>query len=239
MTKMLQQLVEMGGEVWLEKVKTLSYVDARTELVKLCGVGRKVADCICLFGLEQYGAIPVDTHCWQIASRYNYIPKAMRSSLTAKGHDAIGDEFRKRFGETHAGWAFMVLFVAEVHPFTKRALHLPRTYPQRPHPAQHASSAGGGGGGAECEDNSAAKHATKAAVKTRTVSSARRKQSSAKTATVKAAGQGMTASTKRGGNFDSGNVCKSERKSSSGAKRAKNDCIATAFVRRSTRNING
>lgn len=49
MTKMLGQLVELGGTTWLEKVQTLPYVESRAELEKLCGVGRKVADCICLF----------------------------------------------------------------------------------------------------------------------------------------------------------------------------------------------
>ena len=74
-----------------------------------------------------------------------------------KGHDVIGDEFRARFGETHAGWAFMVLFVAEVNPFTKRALHLPRTYPQRPKTV--AADSGGGGGEGEAEVRSPAKAA--------------------------------------------------------------------------------
>jgi hypothetical protein len=148
MTKMLQQIADLGSEDWLARVTEMPYIEARNELEKLCGVGRKVADCICLFGLEHYGAIPVDTHCWQIASRYNYIPKAMRSTLTAKGHDAIGDEFRARFGESHAGWAFMVLFVAEVNPFTKRALHLPRTYPQRQKTVVESGSGGGGSGSA-------------------------------------------------------------------------------------------
>jgi len=34
------------------------------------GVGRKVADCVALFSLDQTSAIPVDTHVWNIACRY-------------------------------------------------------------------------------------------------------------------------------------------------------------------------
>ncbi|GAA6064072.1 hypothetical protein JCM10212_001478, partial [Sporobolomyces blumeae] len=39
--------------------------DARAELLKLKGVGRKVADCILLFGLGWSETVPVDTHVFQ------------------------------------------------------------------------------------------------------------------------------------------------------------------------------
>ncbi len=35
----------------------------------LPGVGRKVADCVALFSLDQSDTVPVDTHVWQVASR--------------------------------------------------------------------------------------------------------------------------------------------------------------------------
>ncbi len=44
----------------------MSYKDAREELMKLSGVGGKVADCICLFALHQMDAFPVDTHIRQV-----------------------------------------------------------------------------------------------------------------------------------------------------------------------------
>ena len=41
------------------------------ELLKLFGVGEKVADCICLFGLHHLEAFPVDTHISQaLAGHY-------------------------------------------------------------------------------------------------------------------------------------------------------------------------
>ncbi len=46
----------------LEAVSRLPYGEAREELLKLYGVGGKVADCICLFALHQLEAFPVDTH---------------------------------------------------------------------------------------------------------------------------------------------------------------------------------
>ena len=45
--------------------KRLSYKKAREELLKLFGVGEKVADCICLFALHHLQAFPMDTHMIQ------------------------------------------------------------------------------------------------------------------------------------------------------------------------------
>ena len=52
----------LSGAVDLELIKKMSYKQAREALTKLCGVGEKVADCICLFGLHHMDAFPVDTH---------------------------------------------------------------------------------------------------------------------------------------------------------------------------------
>lgn len=49
-----------GGEVELEKCRTLDYEKARAELMKIKGVGVKVADCTLLFGLHRVEAFPVD-----------------------------------------------------------------------------------------------------------------------------------------------------------------------------------
>ena len=50
------------GAVDLEAVRKMDYLAAKAELMKLCGVGIKVAECICLFALHKTEAFPVDTH---------------------------------------------------------------------------------------------------------------------------------------------------------------------------------
>lgn len=50
------------GEVDLARLKEMSYKAAKAELMKLRGVGIKVAECVCLFGLHKTEAFPVDTH---------------------------------------------------------------------------------------------------------------------------------------------------------------------------------
>ena len=53
------------GDISLDGLYDMKYKAARRELLKLYGVGEKVADCICLFGLHQLDAFPVDTHIRQ------------------------------------------------------------------------------------------------------------------------------------------------------------------------------
>ena len=59
-------------------------------LCELPGVGAKVADCVCLMSLDKKAAVPVDTHVWQITSRY-YMPDiAKTKSLTNNVYKRIG-----------------------------------------------------------------------------------------------------------------------------------------------------
>lgn len=59
-----------GGEIDLDALKEMEYTEARTELMRLSGIGGKVADCICLFALHQMDAFPVDTHIKKVLERH-------------------------------------------------------------------------------------------------------------------------------------------------------------------------
>ncbi|CAB4057270.1 OGG1 [Lepeophtheirus salmonis] len=96
-----------------ENLRKLSYQDAKEQLIQLPGVGPKVADCILLMSLDKAGAIPVDTHMFQIAARY-YLPHLVgKKSVNSKIYLEIGDYFRDLFGD-YAGWAHSVLFSADL-----------------------------------------------------------------------------------------------------------------------------
>ncbi len=58
-----------NGEIDLAGLKRLDYAEAKDALLSLYGVGKKVADCICLFALHQMEAFPVDTHIDQVLKR--------------------------------------------------------------------------------------------------------------------------------------------------------------------------
>ena len=91
-----------GGEVDLAAIKTMSYAVARAELMRLPGVGPKVADCVLLFGYGFPEAFPVDVWVMR-ALRELYFPRrkptAQRLSRFARTH----------FGP-HAGYAQQYLF---------------------------------------------------------------------------------------------------------------------------------
>ena len=55
---------------WLDNLKKMSYDEAMAELLKRKGIGKKVADCICLFGLHHVDAFPIDTHVKQLLNEY-------------------------------------------------------------------------------------------------------------------------------------------------------------------------
>lgn len=50
----------VSGEVSLEKCRTAPYEESQKELMKITGVGVKVADCTLLFGMHRIEAFPVD-----------------------------------------------------------------------------------------------------------------------------------------------------------------------------------
>jgi N-glycosylase/DNA lyase len=97
------------------------YRKAHEELLALHGVGPKVADCVCLFGLGWSESVPVDTHVWQIAQKDYKFGKGKHSSLTAATYIAIGNLFRRLWGK-EAGWAHSVLFTADLKAFSERVV---------------------------------------------------------------------------------------------------------------------
>ncbi|CAG9137113.1 unnamed protein product [Plutella xylostella] len=114
--KSAAQIQEWGGEEWFRSLQDMKYKEAKTELMKLHGIGPKVADCICLMSLNHLEALPVDTHVYQIAAQ-NYLPHLRgKKSVTDKMYTEIGDHFRQLYGPM-AGWAHTVLFCADLKKF--------------------------------------------------------------------------------------------------------------------------
>ncbi|KAG8378240.1 hypothetical protein BUALT_Bualt08G0117100 [Buddleja alternifolia] len=101
-----------GGVEWLASLRKLDLREAIDGLSTLPGVGPKVAACIALFSLDQHHAIPVDTHVWQIATRY-LIPELAGTRLTPKICSRVADAFVSKYGK-YAGWAQTLLFISEL-----------------------------------------------------------------------------------------------------------------------------
>ncbi|ORY01248.1 DNA glycosylase [Basidiobolus meristosporus CBS 931.73] len=117
-----KSLVELHPDPkdWLLTLREAPYSEAHTALLKLPGVGAKVADCVCLMSLDKHEAVPVDTHVWQIAKRdYGFLEGKAVKSLTPKIYAEVGDHFRNLFGD-YSGWAHSVLFTADLKEFGER-----------------------------------------------------------------------------------------------------------------------
>ena len=68
--RMAQRCTGQEGQEWLDLLQKSSYEDALALLLKEYGIGKKVADCICLFALHHVDAFPVDTHMKQILAAF-------------------------------------------------------------------------------------------------------------------------------------------------------------------------
>ena len=111
---------------WLHSLKGLihptipTHTLIQSELMKLQGVGRKVADCIALFSLQQSHVVPVDVHVYNVAVRDYLPPSSLRKqaipTLTDALYKEIADLFRDKFGDK-AGYAHSLLFAAELPVF--------------------------------------------------------------------------------------------------------------------------
>lgn len=103
-----REVESRGGERWLADLAEIGYGEAWARLMEVPGVGPKLADCICLYGLHYGEAVPIDTHLWQAATR-TFFPDHTGKPLTAARYREIGDFFRSRFGDL-AGWAHLYLY---------------------------------------------------------------------------------------------------------------------------------
>jgi len=90
------------GKIDLAGIHTLQYFEARAELMKLRGVGEKIADCVLLFGYGFDSAFPVDV--WiERALQELYFPRRRASEKRLLNFAAT------HFGP-HAGYAQQYLF---------------------------------------------------------------------------------------------------------------------------------
>src|SRR5206468_12507746 len=90
------------GEVNLEGLEAMRVEQARTELLKLPGVGRKIADCVLLFAYGFEEAFPLDVWVMK-ALRQLYFPR--KRVTMGRLHQFAADYFRPS-----AGYAQQYLF---------------------------------------------------------------------------------------------------------------------------------
>lgn len=81
-----------NGNFDLKCISDLSYEDAHKELVKLMGVGPKVADCILLFGNSRDIAFPVDTWVMKLMNYYYGVEDKNIVKIKKQGIEIFGEK---------------------------------------------------------------------------------------------------------------------------------------------------
>ncbi len=89
-----------SGEVDLEKIKNATTSDAKKELLKIKGIGNKVADCILLFGNRRRETFPVDV----------WVKRSIGTLYSNEIDDMPIHEFAKNKFSDLAGYAQQYLF---------------------------------------------------------------------------------------------------------------------------------
>lgn len=111
-------IVDRGGDEYLAGLRAMDYASAWRELQTLPGVGRKVADCICLYGLDHQEAVPFDTHVVQVFHRL-WPSRGTLNASNPRDYQAAGDFMRDKFGSL-AGLAQQVMFVDNMERYRSR-----------------------------------------------------------------------------------------------------------------------
>jgi N-glycosylase/DNA lyase len=91
-----------GGEIDLAAVGSKSFPEAREELMKLAGVGEKIADCVLLFAYGFPTAFPVDVWVRRVLVQFYFRGRSVRP-------ERLREFILKHFG-VNAGYAQQYLF---------------------------------------------------------------------------------------------------------------------------------
>ena len=112
----------LDREIDFDFLKEIDYHTAKEELIKVFGIGNKVADCILLFSLEKLEAFPLDR--WMLRILQKYYSKEFQIStktLTEKTYEQLHENIVDHFG-SYAGYAQQFLFKMERDIYKKKWL---------------------------------------------------------------------------------------------------------------------
>jgi N-glycosylase/DNA lyase len=106
----------VSGNLDTDCLARIRYHDAKEELLKVYGIGNKIADCILLFSLEKLDAFPIDVWILRALSRYyswlfnehenNF---KMIDRITINQYKVLSATIRNYFGK-YSGYAQQYIF---------------------------------------------------------------------------------------------------------------------------------
>jgi len=100
------------GEIDFDYLKKADYQTVKESLLKLPGIGDKVADCIMLFSLEKLEAFPLDTWILKILQKYYSDKFHIEEKITKKKYENTHQQVLNHFG-IYSGYSQQFLFKME------------------------------------------------------------------------------------------------------------------------------
>jgi N-glycosylase/DNA lyase len=101
----------VSGGLDLNALRKAEYEDSKRELLRVYGIGNKIADCVMLFSLDKLEAFPIDV--WiarSLAKHYKFLSDSkFCEKPSPRQYDALSDVMRAYFGE-YAGYAQQYLY---------------------------------------------------------------------------------------------------------------------------------
>lgn len=105
----------LNQDVDMKIIEKANYTESKLEIMKLCGVGEKIADCILLFSLDKLDAFPIDTWIVKLLQEYfNNILVAspeikIKNKLSSNQYKVISKKIRDHYGK-YSGYAQQFLY---------------------------------------------------------------------------------------------------------------------------------
>ena len=103
----------ISGGIDFDYLKKTNYHLAKESLVKIFGIGNKIADCILLFSLDKLEAFPLDRWMIRVLQKYYSDKFPMKNkTITEKTYENLHNEIVEHFGP-YAGYSQQFLFKME------------------------------------------------------------------------------------------------------------------------------
>jgi N-glycosylase/DNA lyase len=109
------------GQIDFDALKAANYEEAKKELLRVYGIGNKIADCVLLFSLEKLDAFPIDVWIARaLAGHYRWLPRNKSDyKITPRQYEELSGSARQYFGR-YAGYAQQYLYYHMRHAAGKK-----------------------------------------------------------------------------------------------------------------------
>ena len=106
----------VDGDLNFPYLRNTPLLEARDQLLRIHGIGNKIADCILLFSLDKLDAFPIDVWIARaLSTHYSTLHESrIGEKLTPRQYESISEKMRSHFGK-YSGYAQQYLYYGMRH----------------------------------------------------------------------------------------------------------------------------